>query len=171
MMDTTVGPPDTPRLFFKEFFKSAVQDWRDDAGSKVRAINAITQADVMAERMFNYLKATSPALLGKAKDVSAYRLEIRSRWPSLGIAWDAHDTHKHGPLGSHKTVRLITRGQGPEIIWRGGAVGEDPIGALPVGGAGVEMILELDDGTIRSVDDTLRDALNAWEAELHNIGL
>jgi len=158
-----------PRTFFKEFVGAAVQDWRDAPG-KVRAINAITQADVMAERMFNYLKANSPALLGKATKISEYRHDLRTRRPSLGIAWDAHDTHKHGILGSHRTVRLITRGQDPELIVRGGAIGEAPIGALPIGVYRLEMILELDDGTIRRLDDILTDALSAWGAELQTIG-
>jgi hypothetical protein len=171
MIPSSIGSLDMPRTFFKEFVEAAVQDWRDAPGSKVRAINAITQADVMAERMFNYLKANSPALRGKAIKISEYRRDLRTRWPSLGIAWDAHDTHKHGILGSHKTVRLITRGQGPELIARSGAIGEAPIGALPIGGYRLEMILELDDGTIRRLDDILTDALSAWEAELQTIGL
>ena len=160
-----------PRRFFHDFVEAAVQDWRERRNSKVRAINAITQTDVMAERMFNYLQAHSPAALGTAKRCADYRSDLRTRWHSLGIVWDAHDTHKHGLLTSHKSVRLITRGQDPKLVVRRGAFGTSAFGTRAFGAGEVEICLQLDDGTTLPINNILTDALKAWEAELKAVGL
>src|SRR5262249_55069252 len=147
-----------------------VDEWRANPHSRLKAVCAIAQADIMAERMFNYLRATSSTSVSGMKRPADYRLAIRARHPDLGVLWDAHDTHKHGPLTSHAQVRLITAGQelSPPRASVIGAYGRLPYSRGPYssGAAGKPMSLVLDDGTHRALDDVLRKGVEAWEIEL-----
>ncbi|WP_162912917.1 hypothetical protein [Rhodospirillaceae bacterium SYSU D60014] len=102
-------PAETPRNFFDASLKPAVEEWRRDRLSRQKALQALAQADVMAERMFRHLQRHDPARLAGIASATAYRNEVRARHLTLGLAWDAHDRGAVGVgrYGSGEQMTLV----------------------------------------------------------------
>jgi hypothetical protein len=145
-----------PRTFFDTYVVPAVHAWQRDPRNERLAIQALNEIDNLAEHVIKHVNPKA-----SVKDERDKLAAIR---PSLGLARDAHDSHKHGILG-RKNAK-ITKGQRPQVVSFGGAVGSAPVGVTPVGGSLEELTLVLDDGSQHSVVGIITHCMDFWHAEL-----
>lgn len=157
-----------PREFFEEFTKPAVVSWEKEKDARHLAVHAIAQIDILAEIVFRHLETSGKAPAGS---VGAYRRDLRKDQPELGLAWDAHDGHKHGALDRYLGVRKISKGQRPDMA----PVGRSHLGRFVIGrsamGTVSKMCLFTDDGQLRPFDKFLIRCLRSWEDELARLKL
>jgi hypothetical protein len=95
-----------PRKFFDTYVVPAVDAWQRDQRNERLAIQALNEIDNLAEHV---LKHVNPIA-----SVKHERDKLAAIRPSLGLARDAHDSHKHGLLG-RKNAK-ITKGQSPKVV-------------------------------------------------------
>lgn len=158
-----------PRDFFETIVKPAIRSWEAERTAIHLAVHALAQIDILAEEIFRHFEVSGSPL---ARKVGDYRKDLRMRENDLGLAWDAHDTHKHGRLGSHRSVRLISNGQRPKMVSRALSylsrsffLGKSFMGRAEV------MCLVLDDGSSIPLAGVLKRSVEAWERELARLGL
>jgi hypothetical protein len=143
----------TPREFFDVFVQPAVDDWRRDKLDERRAIVAVVAIDNLAEHFAKYF----------GRDEKSERARLGRLVPSLQIAWDMHDTHKHGKL-SRKSA-TIKRGQRPITEEHDGAF-SDAFDGDAFDTTHDELVIELDAGPKYPVEKVVEEGRQFWEEEL-----
>lgn len=155
----------SPSEFISEYVDPAVALWRADTNSKVLAMCAVSQIDILAEVVFNHLKGTAQA---PAKRASDYRIALAGTAPAIGWANDAHDAHKHGSLKvqtrqfASGLVQVPTAGDAFFVDYSfcdDGVLGE------------TDTSLVLNDGDVVSIADIVEGARAAWDVEFAARGL
>lgn len=159
--------PQTPDEFIDTFLHPALALWRDNLNSKLLAICAVSQLDILVEVVFNHLDAQGLRLAKKGSD---YRVDLVTRRPPLVLVSDAHDTHKHGPLS--KQTRAISQGQ-RQISTAGTALflapGFHRQGKKFFGRTDTSFVLN--DGTVVSARTVINEGIAAWNEEFVALGL
>jgi hypothetical protein len=157
-----------PREFFEEIVKPAVALWGSDKTSVHLAVHALAQIDILAEEIFRHQSGTGTP---PEESAAKYRKYLRDQSADLGLAWDAHDSHKHGPLTRHTAVRLITQGQRPKVV----DVGRSYLSRFVIGrsafGRRNVMCLLTDKGSRIPLEGVLNRCIDAWDKELLRLGL
>lgn len=160
--------PQTPDEFIDTFLNPAFVLWRDKLNSKLLAICAVSQLDILVEVVFNHLEAQGRQLADSGSD---YRVDLGKRRRPLALVSDAHDTHKHGALRDKKNVRLITRGQG-QLRTAGTALfwGYKPLSQKRFFGK-TDTSFVLNDGSIVSARTIIGEGISAWNDEFVDLSL
>jgi hypothetical protein len=142
-----------PRQFFDQFVVPCVKDWEHDPLNVRKAILAISQIDILADRVIIH---QHPGFTrGQLANV---RKATEQNTPIRLLVRDVHDTHKHGPL--QRATATITTGERPKL---------ERHGVVQVGTAVLEIVQ--DDGIKHLVENVITDALAYWEGELTSLGL
>ena len=85
-----------PQSFYKKHVKENCKIWIADHTNEVKAMNAVSAANNMAEYMYDYLKKYKPELLCGAAQPFDYRKNlVKTECADFQIIWDVADSHKH----------------------------------------------------------------------------
>jgi hypothetical protein len=155
-----------PRAFFQAYVLPTLGEWSTDSCNIRRTVFALCQLDILAEHVVIHL---NPGIEPNA--VSAERRKLCVREPALELAWDVHDTHKHGALTKAKRVRRISRGQQPSVVLEGVAFQPNAFQATAFQTGTEKITLTLDDGTARDAEEVIDACLAFWRVELDRLGL
>ena len=124
-------------------------------------------ADDLAERVFRYWERTDQSQIAGARKPSDYRTHLRMRvCQDFGLVWDIHDGQKHMSLD--RKNRLITNASQTAVAQIG--YGEGNYSEGMYGGAD-QIVIELDDGTKRSLLGVMQNVIEMWERLLTEMGL
>jgi hypothetical protein len=148
-----------PQNFFDDYVAPAVHEAQRNLLNIRLATVALCELDNMAEHWILFGTPTATR-----DDVAAQRTALGAGYPSLALARDIHDTHKHGRLTRKNAT--IKQGQRPTVQPMGGALGSFPLGAAPIGGVLDELMIELDDGQRHSVRMVIQDCVSYWRGVL-----
>lgn len=154
----------SPRSFFEDIVKPSYQDWLTEPLREHRAKSAVSQADNMAERMFVYFRE-NPIKVYNAARVYEYRKAlVVNECEDFQIVWDIHDAHKHFRL--NRPQRSVTNSDqtGVGQIGFGMCLGE-------AFGGGECIVVELDNGSLRSLKTVMSNVISMWETLLTREGL
>jgi hypothetical protein len=152
----------TPAEFLDQFVHPAIALWNERQDSPVLAVCAIAQVDILAE-------VVAHAVVGTDRDdVRDFRDDLGRRIPAIDLIRNAHDSHKHGNL-TRRNAREISQGQRPyQSAGTAFFVGHSFVGD-PIGSTDTSVLLN--DGTPLPVGQMLRDAMDAWTAELARLNI
>jgi len=156
-----------PRAFFEIYVAPTIDEWRSDSGNIRLSVLALCQLDILAEHVIIH---RNPNI--KREAIAAKRRKLCEKQPALELAWDVHDTHKHGPLTEAKKVkriRLISRGQQPSIIRQGAAFQANAFQTNAFQTGTKKVTLTLDNGTIQDAENVIEACLAYWSTELRRI--
>ena len=155
--------PTPPPRFFELFVLRAYKDWLASPADQYLAKMAVTQADVMAERVWDYFHASDPSMISNAKSARAFRTHlVANECPNFQLVWDVHDAHKHVHLTT-RSDRQVSSSEQTRKSRIGGALGSAPFGAAPIGSSIEEIVISLDDGTSRRLSTVLNDVIAMWD--------
>ena len=157
----------TPREFFDKMLKPAYEAWLSDPLSEWKAKAAVSNADTMAERTFNYWEKRDRAKVAGAKLASQYRTHLRVNiCGDFGLIWDIHDGHKHTMLSrANRQVTTSDQTGIAQLGWGQGGYGEG------VYGGGDQIVVQLDDGSKRALSAVMLNVMAMWEKVLERMGL
>jgi hypothetical protein len=86
-------------MFFNTMVKPPYDDWCADYLVEWKAKAAATNADNMAERVFNFWHSKEISEINGATSPRAYRTHLRTNiCAEFGLIWDIHDGVKHMTL-------------------------------------------------------------------------
>ena len=157
----------SPRPFFDQILKPSYQACLADPLSEWKAKAAVSNAEIMAERVFVYWRGHDQTKIAGADTVRKYRTYVVEHLcPDFGLIWDIHDGHKHVSLG--RAPRRVTRSDQTGVSRMG--FGEGGFGEGFYGGA-EEIIVTLDDGSRRALSAVMERGVAMWEAQLASMGL
>lgn len=96
-----------PRAFYHAHVISNYEAWFADHTNRAKAMNAVSEANNMAEYMYHYLRGNKPELLHDAQSVGEYRTHLANKeCPDFQIIRDVADGHKH--LELTRQPRLVS---------------------------------------------------------------
>ncbi|MCP1591996.1 hypothetical protein [Methylorubrum extorquens] len=153
-----------PIAFRDEFVLPAIEFWREQPNQPVRAACAISQIDILAE-VVAIDQSGGQLPRGGA---GPFRDDLGQREPALARIRDAHDSHKHGHL-SRRSATEISEGQrayrsaGTAVFLGRGVHRSRFFGRTSTA------ILH-DNGEPIDIGTLIREAMEAWDRELHRLG-
>jgi hypothetical protein len=156
-----------PKIFYAEFVRRAYDEYLSSPIDQYRAKTAVMHADIMAERTWKYYRNSAPKKIAYADSPRAYRKHLVGECPDFQLVWDICDGHKHVSLD--RRDRKVSSAAQTGIRSTGGALGADAIGAAPLGGGTVSLIVTLDDGSVRNLVSILTNVIAMWEKLLSQI--
>ena len=161
---------ESPQQFFDAFVRRSYDEWLQAPTDLLRASCAIHQANVMVERVVRYEC--------RAKSLSAgqFNVEVRKRREYLAIessdfalVRDLDDAHKHLELTRpSQPPRQLTKADQTYVEETGG-YGGSAYGEEPYGGANAEVVVRLDNGSLRPLALILKNIIQMWESKLLGI--
>lgn len=162
MLNDTFGVY-SPRKFFEEFVLRAYHEYLDAPLDQYRGKMAVTQADTMAERVWDAFKDDDRSKIENSGSAKAYREFLSKQCADFQLIWDAHDGHKHVHLS--RTNRRVSSASQTGILRTGGAFQADAFDeSFQIGKE--EIVIVLDNGTQRSLSEALADVITMWEGIL-----
>ncbi len=156
-----------PRNFFENHVKPNYEEWLADPLDERHAKNTVSDANIMAERVFHYWKDRDPTRVYSAKRPRPYRKALVAKeCDDFQLVWDVADGHKHVELD--RNPRHVTRrGQtGVGIL----GYGETRYGEGIYGGA-KQLVVTLDDGTKRPLSAIMKNVMVMWGRILAEMSL
>ena len=147
-----------PRDFFNNHLKPNYRDWLNLPLDERLAKNAVSDANNMAARIFNFWNANDISKIGDVLDEGAYRNYLSSKCPDFGLVRDIADAHKHVEL--NRSTRRVTRSdqtQSGTMGWGEGGFGEGRFGGVE------QLVITLDDGSKRPLTAVMGNVINMWE--------
>jgi hypothetical protein len=156
-----------PRNFYENILVLSYRAWLDDPLVEWKAKAASANADIMAERLFHHWKIVDCTKIGGATTVRAFRNYLsRNVCNDFGLVRDIHDGFKHMKLD--RADRRITNAAQTAVSQIG--YGEGNYGEGMYGGSD-QIVIELDDGTKRSLLGVMQNVIEMWERLLTEMGL
>jgi hypothetical protein len=156
-----------PRDFFENSVKPSYQTWLSDPLTEWKAKTAISNADIMAERIWKYWIEKDQTRLAGAKTASRYRIYLRENvCPDFGLVWDLHDGHKHVTLD--RANRQVTSAAQTGVARMG--YGQGGYGQGIYGGSD-QIVIDLDDGSKRFLSEVMQNVMEMWSKLLADMGL
>ncbi len=148
-----------PRNFFENHVKPDYEEWLADPLDERHAKNAVSDANIMAERVFHYWKDHDPTKVYSAKEATPYRKTLVAKeCGDFQLVWDVADGHKHVELD--REPRQVTRKDQTGVGTLG--QGEAKYGEGVYGGA-KQLVVTLDDGTKRPLSAIMKNVMAMWE--------
>jgi len=156
----------TPRDFLENIVKPSYEAWLSDPLEEWKAKAAASNVDTMAERTFVYWVGRDKTQIAGARSAREYRAYLRNLCPDFGLVWDVHDGHKHFKLDrSNREITCATQTGVGRMNYGEGEYGEGDYGGAD------QMIIELDDGSKRTLAGAMQAAMSMWEAQLDSMAL
>ena len=148
----------SPKEFFFDFVMRSYEEWLEKPLDEYLAKIAVTDANIMAERIWHQLKDTNPGKVFNAASPGDYRNEVATReCADFGLVRDVAEGFKHVRL-SRSTRRVSGKDQtGIGII----GFGEGGWGEGTYGGSD-QIVVTLDDGTKRPLSAVLKNVVEMW---------
>jgi len=157
----------TPREFFDGIVKPSYEAWLSDPLIEWKAKTAVSNADILAERLFVYWETRDVTQVAGATSASKYRTHLRQNVCSdFGLIWDVHDGHKHAALD--RPNRQVTTADQTGVARMGfgeGGFGEGNYGGSP------QIVVQLDDGSKRPLSAIMQNVMAMWDGVLGAMGL
>jgi hypothetical protein len=160
-------PAPNPRAFFETIVRPSYEEWLSDALMEWKAKAAVSNADIMAERIFAYWDKNDQNHVGNAKSVRQYRTYLRDKiCADFGLVWDVHDGHRHVSLDRpDRQVTSATQTGVSQIGFGEGSFGEG------IFGGGDQMAIELDDHSKRALSAVMKNVMAMWDNLLAQMSL
>jgi hypothetical protein len=159
----------TPHEFFDHFvlrsYREHVAAPLDPYCAKMAAYNA----DVMAERVWDFCKNSDPARVGGARSAARYRRSLVAECADFQLVWDVNDSHKHVHL-DRRSDRKISSAEQAGVRSNARPFGSGAFGTGPFGAGASEFVIVLDDGTERPLSQVLANVVQMWERVLSRFG-
>lgn len=155
----------TPRDFMTEVVVPDIDAFKHDRAVERRAMAAINSVDALAARIFAELGHIA-GLTVQWKDDTTYRDYLAKKHADFALARDLAKGLKHVKLV--RGTPLIDGAA--SISSRATGFGELPYGEGGYGGP-EEVVVELKDGSTRSVDAVLDAALTVLQSEMQSYGI
>ena len=151
--------PTHPRDFYVDYVKRAYDEWLALPLDEYRAKGATHQANVMADRVWDFFRTSEPAKVFNCTSPNAYRKALAAReCPDFALVWKLDDAFKHATLTRGRPQ--VTSADQTGIGQRG--YGEGGYGEGMYGG-GEEMLIELNDGTKSPLTAVMSKVIAMWE--------
>jgi hypothetical protein len=151
-----------PNKFYIEFVRRGFDEFMASPSDAYRVKMAITNADIMAERMWNYFHVREPRKIGYTKSPREYRdFLVKNECCDFQLVWDVHDGHKHVQLS--RSNRQVTSADQTGVRYHGGLFDGSTFDAATFDSAWSEYIVTLDNGQERSLSDVLKNVIEMWE--------
>src|SRR5690348_3457557 len=109
----------SPKEYFSVFVDRSFKEYLEAPLDHYRVKMAVTNADVMAERMWQWWHQKDPTRIENAKSAREYRQLLVKREPNFQLVWDIHDGQKHVEL--KRKGRKVTSTAQTGVGMRGGA--------------------------------------------------
>ena len=148
-----------PSDFYKLFVKRAYVEWCVSPHDEYLAKVATHQANVMAERVWNFFKDTDLQKVMNAKTVNEYRQALVKKCADFQLVWDVDDGHKHVRLD--RKSRLVTNAHQTgtkKLGWGEGGFGEGTFGGSD------QIVITQDDGRHRPLSALLKNVMTMWDS-------
>ncbi len=156
-----------PRNFFENHVKPNYEDWLANPLSERLAKNAVSDANIMAERVFHHWKERDPTRVFSAEGPTPYRRAmVSNECDDFQLVWDVADGHKHVELD--REPRQVTRKDQVGVGTLG--YGEARYGEGVYGGA-KQLVVTLNDGTKRPLSAIMENVMAMWERILAELSL
>ena len=166
-MKKDFGVFELPRFYLK-FVRRAYDEFLNSPVDAYCAKIAASQADVMAERVWNAYEKVDRNKVGNAQNVRAYRqFLVANECADFQLVWDVHDGHKHVDLS--RPDRQVTSASQTGIVQRGGAFDANLFQADAFDVGQSEIVIILDDGTERAIAEVLKNVIEMWERLLKTL--
>jgi hypothetical protein len=148
-----------PREFFETIARLSYQEWLSDALTEWKAKAAVSNADIMAERVFAYWDKNDQSQVANTQSVRQYRTYLRDKiCADFGLVWDVHDGHKHVTLDRpNRQVTSATQTGLSQIGFGEGRFGEG------IFGGGDQIVIELDDHSKRALSGVMKNVMAMWD--------
>lgn len=144
--------------FFENFVRRSYTEFVRNPASEYHAKNAVMNSNIMAERVWHWLRPRDPAKVFNASNPGRYRQELVANvCADFQLVWDIADGHKHWEL-TRRSRRVTSatqteaRGGWDNSVWDQDGYDEAP-----------RMVVTLDDGTERLVVDVVTNVMTMWE--------
>ena len=159
----------SPRDFFENHVRPPYEQWKAGPPVEWIAKSAISEQNIMAERMFEYWKPIDPSRIYCANTAGDYREMLATNQCSdFGLVRDVAELHKHFSIG--RPSRRVSRpDQTKRVTVRGDSLGSASLGSFRLGGD--EVVINLNDGTKRSALEVAENVLAMWDRLLTEMGL
>lgn len=158
-----------PRKFFDIHVKPTYEAWLVNLTSERLAKHAVSEANIMAERMFHYWRDHDTAQIYGAPTAGKYREAlVNQECRDFRLVWDVADAHKHFELDrpSRRITRADQTKKAPHVYG-----GPTYYGARDAHFGGSHLVVTLDDGTKRPLSNVLENVMDMWERLLTQMGL
>jgi hypothetical protein len=162
-----------PRSFYETHVKENCEMWIADYTNEVKAMNAASAANNMAEYMYDYLKEHKPELLCDAAGPADYRKNLVIReCAHFQIIWDVADSHKHIRLRRrHRQVTCSDQTNSESLQWDSDKMVSWNEATFTWKESEEIFVVTLDSGEKRILRVALERVLEMWERLLSDMRL
>lgn len=157
-----------PREFYQTHLMANYRTWIADHSNEVKASNAVSAANNIAEYLFHYVRETQPELLHGAKTPRDYRARIASDVCSdFQIVWDLADGHKHVQL--RKPDRNLTVSE-RALRWKDDQTMTWGEATFTYAESANLLMVELASGELRVLRVTVKRVIDMWDRLIREAG-